>query len=60
MNSHSRRELTFAGLEAIEPRVLKVRVTDIATFLEPSTAASTTTGVARFLVGATLGTPFAA
>ena len=49
-------ELTFAGLEAFEPRVIEVGVADISAFLEPSTTTSATTELAGFRAGATLGT----
>ena len=49
-------ELTCAGLDALEPRVIKSRVAVIAALLEPSTAGSTTTGKTIFLAGDTLGT----
>ena len=38
-----RNELTFAGLDALVPRVLKVGVAFIATLPEPSTVVSATT-----------------
>ena len=45
----------FAGLNSFIPRVLKLRVTFIATVLEPSTATSTTTAFAGSLDINTLG-----
>ena len=49
-------ELTCAGLDALEPRVIKSRVAGIAALVEPSTTGITTTGKSRFLAGDTLGT----
>ena len=47
-------QLTFAGLHALKPCVIKGGVADIAAFAKPSTAASTTTEFAGFL-GTALG-----
>ena len=47
--------LTFAGLHAINPRMSKLRVADIPTFLEPSTAPSTTAELAGALDATALG-----
>ena len=49
------RELTCAGLDALGPRVIKLRVAFIATFVKPSTAASTTTQLVEFLDDTALG-----
>ena len=46
------RDLTFAGLQAFEPRVFDI--TAASTVIEPSTARSTTTEFAGFLDGVTL------
>ena len=48
-------EHTFAGLDALEPRVVEVRVTGISAVLEPSTTANTTAEFTGFLVFAALG-----
>ena len=37
------RELTFTGVQPFDPRVLKVRVGDFGTVIEPSATASATT-----------------
>ena len=50
----SLHELTFAGLDALRPRVLKFRIAVIATLLKPSPATHATTALSRFLVDATL------
>ena len=50
------RELTFARLDALSPRVIEIGVAGISTFIEPSTAASTAAGLAGFRKGATLAT----
>ena len=50
MNIH-----TLAGLDALEPRVIEVRVAGISAVLVPSTTANTTTEFAGFLVFAALG-----
>ena len=49
-------KLTFARLDALEPRVIEIGVAGIAAFVEPSTAASTAAGLAGFLEIATLAT----
>ena len=49
------REQTFAGIDALTPRVIEIRVAEIATLLEPSTATSATTELAGSLDGAALG-----
>ena len=49
-------ELTLAGLDALEPSVLKPGVAVIPALVEPSTAARTTTVFAGFLAQTTLGT----
>ena len=50
-------ERTFAGTNALEPRIIKICVEPrISALLEPSTASSTTTELAGFLVRAALGT----
>ena len=49
------RELTFACLQALEPRVIKLVVIGTSTVIEPSPAASTTaasTGLKGAAVGA--------
>ena len=48
-------ELTFAGLNALNPRMIEVFVTDISAFLEPTAAARTTTESPGFLESAALG-----
>ena len=48
-------ELTFAGLDALEPCVIKLRVAGISTVLEPTAAASATRRFTGFFGGA-LGT----
>ena len=47
--------LTFAGLDALGPCVIKISVPDISAAFEPCTAASATTTFARFFGSATLG-----
>ena len=49
------RELTFAGLDALEPCVIKLRVAGISTVLEPTASAGATRGFASFVRDA-LGT----
>ena len=49
------RELTFAGMCPVRPRVFEIRVARVAALLKPSTAAKATTDVA-LLVSAALGT----
>ena len=57
MGVHSvSRELTLAGLQAFDPRVLNVCVAATSTHLKPSATGSATTDPARFLEGAALGT----
>ena len=58
-DSHS-RELTFTGLNPLDPSMIEVCVTGISTVLEPSTAASATAAFTGFLDSAALGTAFAA
>ena len=48
-------ELTFAGLDALDPTVLKPGVAGISALLEPSTAAKTTTAFAGLVAHTTLG-----
>ena len=48
--------LTLAGLDALDPSVLKPGVAGIPTLVEPSTTAKTTTVFAGFLAQTTLGT----
>ena len=48
----------FAGLDALDPCMIKGSVAGISTVLEPSTTASATTEFAGFLDTAALGTPF--
>ena len=48
-------KLTFAGLNALEPSVLKPGVTGISALLKPSTAAKATTAFAGFLAHTALG-----
>ena len=55
MHSHS-LQFTFAGLDALSPRVVEVRVTGLSALLEPSTTATAATGFAGSLVDAALGT----
>ena len=50
------RELTFAGLQAFDPRVLNVCVTATSAHLKPSATGSATTDSTRFLERAALGT----
>ena len=52
------KKLTFAGLNALDPCMIKVCVTGISAVLEPSTAASATTEFAGFLDNAALGAYF--
>ena len=47
--------LCFAGLDALEPRVIELGVTSTATVSEPRPTATATTPFARFLDGSTLG-----
>ena len=54
-NRFDSRELTSAGLDALGPCVLKLRVAGVAALLEPSTAAEAATHFANF-VSAALGT----
>ena len=54
----SRFQLTFTGPDALAPCVVEVWITDISTFLEPSTAWTAATCFAGHL-GATLQTHFA-
>ena len=49
---------TFAGLNALDPCMTKVRVAGVSAVLEPSTVTSTTTEFAGFLENAALWTPF--
>ena len=50
-------EVTFAGTQAFDPRVLKnVGVAATSTHLKPSATGSATTDSTRFLEGAALGT----
>ena len=49
------RKLTFACLLALEPRVIKARVSRITTLVEPITAASTTAELAGALDATALG-----
>ena len=48
-------ELTFAGLDALDPRVIKLGVASIPTVVEPSTCRSATAAFAGHLESATLG-----
>ena len=50
----------FAGLDALDPCMIKGSVAGISTVLEPSTAISATTEFAGFLDAAALGTRVAA
>ena len=52
-------KLTFTGLEALLPCVLKACVTVIAALVEPSTVTATTTEPAQLLDNAALGAPCA-
>ena len=45
----------FAGLDALRPCVVKLRVTVITTVLEPIAAGGTATKFTGFLVGSTFG-----
>ena len=47
------RELTFAGLQAFDPRVLGIAL--VSTVVEPSAIGSAATEFARFFDGSTLG-----
>ena len=49
------RELTFAGLDALGPRVIKLRVAFIAAVVKPRTSRSTATSLFGFLGGTALG-----
>ena len=54
--AHSaRRERTFAGLEALKPSVIEVRVARISAVLGPRAAGSATTAYSGLLDGAALG-----
>ena len=46
---------TLAGLGALRPGVVKLRVAVVSTLIEPSTARSATTDFAGFLESGTLG-----
>ena len=48
--------LTFAGLDALEPRVIKLRVAGIATLVEPCAAASAAAELAGLAKGCALST----
>ena len=57
MGVHSiSHKLTFAGMQAFDPRVLDVCVAATATHFKPSTTASATTDSTGLLEGAALGT----
>ena len=47
---------TFAGIDAVTPRVIEIRIAEIATFLEPSPPLNATTELAGLLAGAARGT----
>ena len=47
-------ELTFAGLDALQPSIISVFVAGTSAFLIPRTARSATTGSTGFLERATL------
>jgi len=49
-------ERTFAGTNALEPRMIKICVAGISALLEPSATWSTTTALPGFLVRAALDT----
>ena len=49
-------QLTFAGLKALKPRVIEVRVANISALLKPSTTTSATTELTGFRAGTALGT----
>ena len=51
----SRALIFFAGLDALSPCVVKLRVTIITTVLEPIAAGGTATKFTGFLVGSTFG-----
>ena len=53
---HLHRELTFAGLQAFDPRVTEICVSGISTFAEPRSTGCTTTFFAGFLNDTALGT----
>ena len=56
MGMHSaRRKLTFAGMQAFDPRVLNVCVAATSTHLKPSATGSATTESTRFLKSPALG-----
>ena len=55
MHVHPTVNLTFAGVDAFVPRVLKLWVFPIATIVEPVAADGTTAALTRFLDGATFG-----
>ena len=50
------RQPTFARLDTLDPRMVKLCVPSISTILEPSTASSATATSPRFLDRTTLGT----
>ena len=56
LKASHRGRLTLAGLDALDPSVLKPGVAGIPALVEPSTAARTTTAFAGFLAQTTLGT----
>ena len=49
------RERTLAGLNALLPRVIKLRVANVSALLEPIAAANTATRLARFFDSAAIG-----
>ena len=51
-------ELTFAGLDTLEPSVIRVSVAGTSTIFKPSTVRSATTDSARFLERAALWTRY--
>ena len=51
----NRRKRTFAGLDALTPGVLKLRIAGVSALLEPITTAYAATALAGFLDDATLG-----
>ena len=50
----------FTGTDALSPCMIKFRVANISTFLEPSATATATAGLTRFLMKDTLSTYTAA
>ena len=52
---HTRHELTFAGLDAVEPRMIEFCIARVSTLVKPSTSGTATTELA-VAESTTLGT----